>query len=275
MTLRFAVIGDPIAQSLSPTIHNAFARQFGIDLSYQRQRVTVEQFDDEVNEFFASGGRGLNVTVPHKARAFEYADLRTDRALNAGAANTLQFLDHDVVLADNTDGAGLIADLRFHGVSLLNKRVLLLGAGGAARGSLGAILAEMPSAVFIHNRTVSRAETLIERVARLGDVRLIDSVTAAAEPMDVIINATSASLHGHQPDIDPAWLRDAVCYDMMYGDAAQPFLKWALAQGAHAAHDGLGMLIEQAAEAFWVWHEVRPDTASVRDTLMASQPRRR
>ncbi len=268
--MRFAVIGDPIEHSLSPTIHSAFARQCGIDLVYERMRITPDTFDDEVNEFFSSGGRGLNVTQPLKTLAFNYAELVTDRAMNAGAANTLNFLENDMVSADNTDGEGLVQDLHTLGVSLTNKRVLLLGAGGAARGSLGSLLGEQPQAVYIHNRTKATALQLVEDFARLGKVQWLSKTSNDVE-FDVIINATSSSLHGARPDIDHTLLGGAVCYDMMYGANALPFTKWALANGATAAHDGLGMLIEQAAASFRLWHDVQPDTAPVRHELAQSQ----
>ncbi len=268
--MRFAVIGDPIEHSLSPTIHKAFAEQCGIDLAYERMRVTPDSFDDEVNEFFSAGGRGLNVTQPLKTLAFNYAELVTDRAMNAGAANTLKFLDNDMVCADNTDGEGLVQDLHALGVSLNGKRVLLLGAGGAARGSVGTLLGEQPATLCIHNRTEATALQLIDDYARLGKVDWLGSATSEAE-FDVIINATSASLHGARPDIDHALFTGAVCYDMMYGDNARPFTKWALANGAKAAHDGLGMLIEQAAASFMLWHNIQPDTARVRKQLSQAQ----
>lgn len=264
---RYAVIGDPIEHSLSPTIHAAFARQLGIDLLYDRIRVSTDSFSDAVNEFFASGGSGLNVTSPLKSLAFEYADLVSDPAMNAGTANTLKFLDTDVVYADNTDGAGLVEDLRLLDVPLSGQRVLVIGAGGAARGCVGALLAENPAALFIHNRTEARARRLIEDTARFGNMQLLSEVDGK-QPFDVVINATSASLSGARPDIDAALFRDAVCYDMAYGDSARPFIKWALAQGARAAYDGLGMLIEQAAVSFLLWHEVRPDTGPVRRRLL-------
>lgn len=274
--VRYAVIGDPIEHSLSPRIHAAFAQQLGIDLDYERLRVTAESFNDDVNEFFAAGGRGLNVTMPLKSLAFDYADLVSDHAMNAGAANTLKFLDNDVVFADNTDGTGLVQDLHTLGIPLQGKRVLLLGAGGAARGCLGALLAANPAALFIHNRTGSKARQLANDNARFGDVHLLSEANPkTVSGFDLIINATSASLAGAQPDIDHAWFKDAVCYDMMYGDNARPFTKWANAQGARAVYDGLGMLIEQAAASFLLWHEVRPDTAPVRQLLANAQPHSR
>ena len=272
--LRYAVIGDPIEHSLSPRIHAAFAQQLGIDLSYERLRVTVESFNNDVNEFFASGGRGLNVTMPLKSLAFDYADLVSEHAMNANAANTLKFMDNDVVFADNTDGAGLVADLRTLGVTLAGKRVLLLGAGGAARGCIGALLAEHPASVHIYNRTEANAVQLIYDNARFAVMHLLTDAQDA-EPFDVVINATSTSMAGTRPDIDPALFQGAVCYDMTYGDNAQPFVKWTLSQGAKAAHDGLGMLIEQAAVSFLLWHDVRPDTQPVRDMLSGAKTRRR
>ncbi|MFK8029291.1 MAG: shikimate dehydrogenase [Gammaproteobacteria bacterium] len=272
--LRYAVIGDPIKHSLSPTIHTAFAGQLGIELQYDRIQVSLESFADDVNEFFAAGGLGLNVTMPLKTLAFEYADITTDSALSAGAANTLQFLSNDVVLAATTDGTGLVQDLHYHNVELTNKRVLLLGAGGAARSCVGALLHEKPEALFIYNRTQATAQALIKHAERQGTIHLLDD-SNPAEPFDVVINATSASLGGARPDINHRLLKGAVCYDMMYGDNAAPFTKWALASGALAAHDGMGMLIEQAAASFLLWHDVLPDTGPVRELLSAQQTVRR
>lgn len=271
---RYAVIGDPIEHSLSPTIHAAFAKSCGIELYYDRMRVTEDSFSSDVNEFFAAGGLGLNVTTPLKSLAFDYADLITDRAMNAGSANTLKFLDNDTVVADNTDGEGLVEDLRRRNIRLHERRVLLLGAGGAARGCIEALTKEQPKALCVYNRTEANALSLIEHSKRLGVIELLRPEAQTA-PFDVVINATSASLKGHRPELDHTLLQGAVCYDMAYGDNARPFTKWALASGAGAAFDGLGMLIEQAAVAFQYWHEIRPDTTPVRETLMAAQPRSR
>jgi len=265
--LRYGVVGNPIAHSLSPDIHQQFAKETNINLSYERIEAPVDGFADSVNEFFVSGGVGVNVTTPFKDQAFEYADLLSDRALNAQAVNTLHFLSDDVVYGDSTDGVGLCMDCARLNIDLRDARILLLGAGGAARGCLSALLAEQPASLTLFNRTRSKAQTLSERFADLGGIDVLPENHQEDLAFDVIINATSASLLNAQPAIDHRYLKNAVCYDMTYGPAAQPFLKWASAQGAKATYDGLGMLVEQAAAAFLLWHEVRPSTAELHRSL--------
>lgn len=259
MTDRYAVFGHPIAHSKSPQIHAAFARQTGQDMAYDAILAPTDGFADSVAQFVAAGGRGANVTVPFKEEAFHLATRLTPRAQRAGAVNTLRFEGADIV-GDNTDGAGLVADLtRNLHCSLAGKRILLLGAGGAARGVIEPLLEQHPAALVIANRTVSRAQELANL---FGSGVTACGFDAADTPFDVVINATAASLAGELPPLSPEIFKpDTLAYDMMYGRDT-PFLHFARSHGATAA-DGLGMLVEQAAEAFFVWRGVRPDTAAV------------
>jgi len=259
MTDRYAVFGHPIAHSKSPQIHAAFARQTGEDVVYEARLAPLDGFADSVAQFIAAGGRGANVTVPFKEEAFKLATRLSPRAQRAGAVNTLSF-DTDGIQGDNTDGAGLVADLtRNLHQTLGGRRILLLGAGGAARGVIEPLLDQQPATLVIANRTVSRAEELAELFGRGVAACSFD---AADAPFDIIINATAASLAGELPPLSPRiFTNNTLGYDMMYGRDT-PFLAFARMHGA-AASDGLGMLVEQAAEAFFVWRGVRPDTALV------------
>ena len=259
MTDRYAVFGHPIAHSKSPQIHTAFARQTGQDISYEAILAPLDGFAESVAAFVAAGGRGANVTVPFKEDAFRLAGRLSPRAERAGAVNTLRF-DADGILGDNTDGAGLVADLaRNLGCVLAGKRVLLVGAGGAARGVIEPLLNQTPAGFVIANRTVSRAQALADLFGR-GVIAC--GFEAADSPFDLVINATAASLAGELPPLSPRILSTAtLAYDMMYGRDT-PFLDFARSHSAATA-DGLGMLVEQAAEAFYLWRNVRPDTAPV------------
>ncbi|MBI1283129.1 MAG: shikimate dehydrogenase [Thiobacillus sp.] len=260
MTDRYAVFGHPIAHSKSPQIHAAFARQTGQDMTYEAILAPIEGFADSVASFVATGGRGANVTVPFKEEAWKLADRLSPRAERAGAVNTLSF-DADGITGDNTDGAGLVADLTGNlRRQLAGTRILLLGAGGAARGVIEPLLEQQPAALVIANRTVSRAQEL---AALFGDARLTAcSFDAADSRFDLVVNATAASLAGELPPLSPAiFTASTLAYDMMYGRDT-PFLSFARTHGATTA-DGLGMLVEQAAEAFALWRGVRPDTAPV------------
>ena len=259
MTDRYAVFGHPIAHSKSPQIHAAFASQTGQDMRYEAILAPMDGFADSVAAFIAAGGRGANVTVPFKEDAFRLADRLNPRAERAGAVNTLRF-DADGIFGDNTDGAGLVADLtRNFGCVLAGKRVLLLGAGGAARGVIEPLLDQTPAEFVIANRTVSRAQELADLFGR--GVRAC-GFDALDKPFDLVINATAASLAGELPPLSPRVFSAAtLAYDMMYG-LDTPFLDFARSHGAATA-DGLGMLVEQAAEAFYLWRGVRPDTAPV------------
>jgi shikimate dehydrogenase len=259
MTDRYAVFGHPIAHSQSPAIHAAFACQTGQDLRYEAILAPLDGFAASVAAFVAAGGRGANVTVPFKEEAFRLAARLSGRAERAGAVNTLAFED-GAILGDNTDGAGLVADLvRNLKRDLAGARILLLGAGGAARGVAGPLLDLRPAALVIANRTAGRAGEL----ARLFDRNAVGCGFEAVEGrFDLVVNATAASLVGELPPLPPdVFAPDALAYDMMYGRDT-PFLAFARERGAATA-DGLGMLVEQAAEAFFGWRGVRPDTAPV------------
>lgn len=262
---RYAVIGNPIAHSKSPRIHAAFARQTGQDLEYGRILGDLDDFTGDVRRFFATGGRGLNVTVPFKAQAWSLADERTPRAELAGAVNTLIGLGHARLRGDNTDGVGLVRDLvENHGLRLTGTRILLLGAGGAARGVLLPLLETRPARLIIANRTLAKAVELARLGAAHGVVEARGFDELSGEHCDLIINATAAGLRGESPPIPGSCLAPGGwTYDMLYGDTPTPFCRWGREQGAAQALDGLGMLVEQAAEAFWLWRGVRPETRPV------------
>lgn len=264
MTDRYAVIGNPIAHSKSPRIHAAFARQTGQDMRYDALLAPLDGFAATVRDFVAAGGRGMNVTVPFKLEAFALANRHTPRAEAARAVNTLRFDDGDI-LGDNTDGAGLAADLvRNLGCMLKDRRILLLGAGGAARGVVLPLLGEQPAALVIANRTVARAVELRDAFAAHGPVTALPFGALTGRQFDLVVNATSASLNDAAPGIpDGLYAPGSTAYDMMYGKSLTPFLEQARQQGAARLADGLGMLVEQAAESFLLWRGVRPDTAPV------------
>ena len=264
---RYAVVGNPIAHSKSPWIHAAFARQTGQALTYEALLAPLDDFAATVARFRAEGGRGLNVTVPFKLEAFALADRRTPRAEAAGAVNTLAF-GTDGILGDNTDGAGLVRDLASHlGCPPRGRRILLLGAGGATRGALLPLLDTAPADLCIANRTAHKAVELAQAfAAHAGTVRIegCGFEALADQRFDLVINATSASLSGELPPLPPGlYAQGALAYDLMYGRGHTPFLRAALADGAARVADGLGMLVEQAAESFALWRGVRPDSAPV------------
>lgn len=260
MTDLYAVIGNPIAQSKSPRIHAEFARQLGHDLRYEAILAPREGFAAAVAEFRAAGGKGLNVTVPFKLEAFALATERTERAEQAGAVNTLKF-DGATILGDNTDGAGLVWDIRDRlGFALRGARVLLMGAGGAARGVVLPLLREQPASIAIANRTVEKALALERRFASFGPVHGGDYARLAGEQFELVINATSASLSGELPPLPPGvFAPGSLAYDMVYGKDLMRFLAYARDAGAARLADGLGMLLAQAAESFFLWRGARPD----------------
>lgn len=265
---RYAVIGNPIDHSKSPLIHAAFARQTGQDLTYGRILGHSEDFAAEVCRFFADGGRGLNVTVPFKEQAWALVDERSPRAETAGAVNTLIPLADGRLRGDNTDGVGLVRDLEANnGLSLQGKRVLLLGAGGASRGVLRPLLETGLKGLVIANRTASKALDLAASVTTLGPVRgcgLSDLGAIVNGGFDLVINGTSAGLSGAVPDLPEGCLAPGGwTYDMLYGDRPTAFCRWGASRGAARALDGLGMLVEQAAESFRLWRGLRPETAPV------------
>jgi len=263
----YAVVGHPISHSKSPRIHSLFARQTGEPVEYTAIQAPLDDFAGTVREFFARGGKGLNVTVPFKEQAWALAHSRTARAEKAGAANTLYCDSEGLLIADNTDGAGLVRDLvENHRVTLSAARILLLGAGGAVRGVLGPLLQQQPAALTIANRTLSRAEALLDLFAPdAGATRLSAcGFDGPDQAWDIVINGTSASLQGELPPLSPNVIgSETVVYDMMYSVQTTIFNQWALDQGATRVFDGLGMLVEQAAESFRVWRGVSPETASV------------
>lgn len=267
----YAVIGHPISHSKSPRIHSLFASQTGEPVEYTAIQAPLDDFHGTVRQFFERGGKGLNVTVPFKEQAWTMAEHRTTRAEKAGAANTL-YLDKDQALvADNTDGVGIVRDLfNNHGVAPEGARILVLGAGGAVRGVLGPILAEQPVSVTIANRTVAKAEALVRLFAPDAGITELSACgfNESEAAYDLVINGTSASLKGDLPPVSPGIIGpDTVVYDMMYSLQTTTFNQWALDNNARRVFDGLGMLVEQAAESFYVWRGVRPDTASVIEEL--------
>ncbi|MEX2495120.1 MAG: shikimate dehydrogenase [Woeseia sp.] len=260
---RYGVIGYPVSHSRSPFIHRLFALQTRQNMSYELLEAHPERLEAAIAEFRESGGKGLNVTVPHKTAVTTLVDRFSGRATIAGAVNTLSFQDGEV-FGDNTDGAGLLRDLRGNlKVEVCDQAILILGAGGATRGILGPLLEGKPRSITVANRTLSRANALAERFSSRGKVDARAFSDVGAQDYDLVINATSAGLRGETPPWPAAAIRqDTVCYDLSYG-IATPFTRWAQEQGAKRCVAGWGMLVEQAAESFCLWRNVRPDTAPV------------
>lgn len=269
MTDRYGVIGHPISHSKSPVIHRLFAQQTGEDLTYEAFDVLPEHLELQLKTFAQEGVRGLNVTVPHKEAVAKLADQLTDRAHLAGAANTLIIAADGRLDGDNTDGVGLLTDLTVNlNVALKGARVLVLGAGGATRGIVPALLGSGPRDLRIANRTIDRARELAERFGKLGKVSPCRFGELGGQRFDLVINATAAGLQGETPPFPESILGpDVVCYDLSYAMADTPFIAWAKAHGVKQAHQGWGMLVEQAAESFFIWRGVRPDTQAVRAKL--------
>jgi shikimate dehydrogenase len=264
MPASYGLFGYPVQHSWSPFIHGMFAKQTAQDMEYRLFESPPERFRSEVLEFFRAGGSGVNVTVPHKRAATDLVNELTQRAQVANAINTIVRRDESLV-GDNTDGAGLLTDLtRNLQLNLSSPRILLLGAGGAARGALGPLLELKPRLLVVANRTAERAIEIAEDFAYLGPVTGCEFAKLENQRFDLIVNATSASLRGDVPAI-PAGVVDSLttCYDMAYGTGDTAFVTWAKARGAGRAEQGWGMLVEQAAEAFFLWRGVRPDTAPV------------
>jgi shikimate dehydrogenase len=269
MTDHYAVMGNPIAHSKSPRIHTLFAAQFGHDIDYRAILVEPGHFPRAVADFQSQGGKGLNVTVPYKEEACALAATRSARAQRAGAVNTLLLDPSGSQYGDNTDGVGLVRDLKNNsGCPLAGRRVLLLGAGGAARGVIGPLLDEQPSLLLIANRTPEKAVELARDFRESGRVEGCGLDALVGRSFDVIINATAAGLRGEVPALPPGVVQaHSWCYDMMYADEPTAFMRWAQERGAERTLDGLGMLVEQAAEAFFLWRDVRPATEPVIQTL--------
>ena len=265
MTDRYAVFGNPVRHSKSPLIHATFARETGQDLTYEAIEAPVDGFAAAVDEFRRNGGRGFNITTPFKLEAFALADRRTERAEHAGASNCIK-LEPGSITAENFDGVGVVNDIqRNQGFVLAGRRVLMLGAGGAARGALIPLLEGRPGALFIANRDVAKAQKLRDEFVRFGDFEVGGyERLGALEPFDVVLNATSASLRNEAPPVPrEAFARDGLAYEMVYGRGLTPFLRVARERGVRRLADGVGMLVEQAAEAFLWWRGVRPQTKAL------------
>ncbi len=272
MSDQYAVFGNPIAHSKSPDIHAEFAKTTEQDIKYNRQLVDEDKFAEAAQAFFENGGKGLNITVPFKLDAYDFADSLTKRARQAGAVNTLIAKDDGTVVGDNTDGMGIIRDITINQEWLISRKtVIILGAGGAVRGILGPLLAENPSKVYIANRTIEKAQQLATAFSREGNIEGLGFDQLPWHAADLIINGTSASLSGDLPPLPEAIVgAQTYCYDMMYGKEPTVFLKWAKERGSYHLADGLGMLVEQAAESFYCWRDVLPGTQAVIDKLRES-----
>ena len=268
---RYAVVGFPVDHSHSPLIHRLFARQTGEHVAYTRLAAGPGEFSRTVRRFAADGGRGLNVTVPHKEAAFELADEIGPKAERAGAVNTLSFGDDGHIRGDNTDGIGFRRDIeRNHGLELRGKRLLVLGAGGAARGVLAALSGAGLGELVVANRTVQRAMDLLASLDAPANFSVCPlPALGDYEPFDVVVNATSLGIHAATLPFPPSCLgADAFAYDLVYGRQGTPFVDWAVRHGAGKAVQGWGMLVEQAAESFAIWRGVRPDTAPVLKSVL-------
>lgn len=262
----YAVFGNPIKHSKSPLIHSAFAEQFDEQIVYRAIRVELEEFEDRVQRYFAGGGLGLNITVPFKERAYQLASERSERARRAKAANFLMPLPDGGIKADNTDGIGMVRDMVVNnGWQLGGRRALVLGAGGAVRGVLQLLISEGPKSIVIANRTVAKAQALAAEFADLGvPISGCGFADLEGETFDLIINGTSAGLSGEMPELPEFSLSEkCCCYDMVYAAEPTPFCRWSAARAAWAVADGLGMLVEQAAESYYLWRGNRPATGPV------------
>lgn len=266
---RYAVLGHPVGHSKSPLIHQRFAEQFAAAIDYRAIDVEPGTFEQAVKRFRQQGGKGCNVTVPYKQEAWRIATERSGRAELAGAVNTLRFDAENKIYGDNTDGIGLLRDLTINlDQPLFGKRILVLGAGGAVRGVLGSLLEQAPHSLTLANRTVSKAEELAKIFSTIGPVTPCGFEQLAGQQFDVVINGTAASLDGELPPLpDNLFAGGALAYDLMYETEPTVFMEWAHAHGATRIADGLGMLVEQAAESFNLWWGRRPQTASVIEAL--------
>lgn len=270
---QYAVIGNPIAHSKSPLIHSLFAEQTAQDMSYSATQLEEDQLNAFVRVFFANGGGGLNVTLPYKEKAFDLASSCSPRAELAKAVNTLFLDNQNQICGDNTDGVGLVTDIKVnHGVQIQGRRVLIFGAGGAVRGALAALVDEHAAKITLVNRTLATAQQLQSEFEGLANIEAMPAKQAVESGCyDLLINGTSLSLSGELPAVDVALLaQDCFCYDMMYSDTETVFTSWAKKHGAKLSADGLGMLVEQAAESFAIWRGVRPDTAPVIERIRKS-----
>ncbi len=271
---RYAVFGNPIKHSKSPQIHKLFAEQTKQSLIYTAELVEIGQFNQAIKDFIKNNGKGLNVTVPFKEDAWSCATQRSDRAQRAGAVNTLIVKPEGELFGDTTDGIGLVRDLtQNHNIQLNDKDILIIGAGGAVRGVLEAILAQQPTSLLITNRTKQKALQLAKDFSDLGQINGCGLDEINETSFDIVINGTSASLQGELPPLPDSLFRKNSCsYDMMYAADATPFMQWSTNNGATKVFDGLGMLVEQAAESFYIWRGVKAETKpviqNIRDQLM-------
>jgi shikimate dehydrogenase len=264
MTDKYAVLGNPVHHSKSPLIHQSFAKQYSQNMVYSAELIPLNGIEEHLKTLRSLGFMGVNVTVPFKEKVWELIDNKSEFAALAGAVNTVTIREDGSLHADNTDGIGLCRDLTHNNaIQLNNKRILLLGAGGAARGVIQPLLEQGPAELIIANRTISKAQNLVDHFTGFGNISAI-GFAAVAGDFDIIINATSASLQGQVPPIPAtAVTHKTFCYDMMYSNEDTPFVQWAKHQHAFKAIDGLGMLVEQAAEAFRLWRGIKPETKSV------------
>ncbi|PLW70866.1 shikimate dehydrogenase [Pseudohalioglobus lutimaris] len=262
---KYAVFGNPIKHSKSPIIHAAFAAQCAQAMQYRAVRVDLGGFDRAANKFFADGGKGLNITLPFKEDAFRFAGRLSERASRARAVNTLNLAADGVIEGDNTDGVGLVRDMVANlGWVVRGLRVLIIGAGGAVRGVLEPLLRERPEGILIVNRTASRAEQLAAEFTDLGAISGGGYELIEECQFDLVINASSAGLEGETPEMPSSILTErSCCYDMLYAAEPTPFMRWAAHHAAWAVTDGVGMLVEQAAQSFYIWRGLRPETQSV------------
>lgn len=272
MTDHYAVIGNPISHSKSPLIHSEFAKQTGQDLDYIAKEIALDKLADGLKKLQRLGFKGINITVPFKEQVWQLVNNKSDHASRAGAVNTVLFNDDGSLFADNTDGIGLCRDLvDNHHVILKNKRILLLGAGGAARGVIEPLLAYQPTLLHIANRTSSKAVQLAKNFQQFGPIKG-SGFEQLSEPFDVIINATAASLHGEIPAISASCVTSgSCCYDMMYSQNDTAFISWAKQNHVAKTSDGLGMLVEQAAEAFYLWRGIKPETKPIIELLRTTK----
>lgn len=260
---QYLVYGNPISQSKSPFIHTLFARQTLQEMEYSSRAPEVGNFLNEVSAFFKNGGRGCNITAPFKEEAFQFADRLTERAQLAGAVNTLKKLDDGEILGDNTDGEGLVQNLLQYQVPLKGSRILLLGAGGAARGVIKPLLDQKPAQLTIVNRTYDKAEQLVQIFDKFGNVNT-EHMEKVNTSFDIVINSTSASLYKQVPNISTnIFCSTSIAYDMTYGSGMTTFNQWATDHGVAKAYDGLGMLVGQAAESFMLWRGLRPGSKQI------------
>ncbi|MDB2544606.1 shikimate dehydrogenase [Woeseiaceae bacterium] len=262
---QYGVLGDPISHSQSPAIHNLFASQLHQTINYKAFHVIQNELKKFITEYKKKGGKGLNVTLPHKTAVMEYIDEISPRAAKAGAVNTLIF-DENKIIGDNTDGIGLINDLEnnFH-QNIKNKNILIIGAGGASRGIINPLMEKEPSSLTIANRTASKANQLVSRFQQYLNIDAcgIDALKPK-QPYDIIINATSSAITSTSIDF-PCFIiaKNTICYDLSYGSSPTQFMLWAMENGAECAIQGWGMLIEQAAESYLIWKKIRPDTSAI------------